>query len=329
VLLVPADRQIRVAAAIAVTVLIALTFGYVHLLGSKFPRGGSLIGGFAPVLWTVVLDGDFTPLAWIVAWTVGLLVGIRERAAAVALISLLGMDIAWRWTGVYQMFVGHPRQVASARYETVLLIPFVIGIALLVQVVMKTRRWVAVSALGVFVVCTALTFRRPFDTLLRPFTIDYEYHFLKKYASTLPSQSRLYVLDAPIDDIGFIDASRVGRFVGTGVEFVAWSERRCEAFMPDSSPTYLYIGSTCSPLIDTPQRQLPSNHAAWMRDCAAIRERASGDPVETIDVPAHKMSWHDFKDATVRLALYRLKDPSICALGPSYPWRSEVTRPSP
>jgi len=114
--------------------------------------------------------------------------------------------------------------------------------------------------------------------------------------------------------------------VGSDVEFVPWSERRCEAFMHDSSPTFLYIGSTCSPLIDAPQRALPSNHAAWMRDCAAIRERASGDPVETLDVPAHRMSWHDFKDTTVRLGLYRLKDPSICVLGPSYPWRPEVTR---
>jgi hypothetical protein len=329
VLLIPADRRTRVAAAVAVAVLLAFAFGYVQVLGSRLDPGGSPVGGFAPILWTVLLDGDFTPLAWIVAWIAGLVVGIRQRAAAVALSSLLGIDMAWRWTGIYEMFVGHPRQVASARYETILLLPFVIGIALLVQAVTRTRRWVAVSALGMMLVCTALTFRRPLDTLLRPFTIDYEYSFLKKHALTLPPESRLYVLDAPIDDIGLIDAPFVGQFVGSSVSFVAWSARRCEAFMHDSSPTYLYVGSNCSPLLDVPQRALPSDYAAWMRACAAIRERASGDPVETIDVPAHKMAWHDFKDTTVRLALYRLRDPSTCALGPSYPWRSEVPSPLP
>jgi hypothetical protein len=246
----------------------------------------------------------------------------------VAVISLLGIDLAWRWTGLYEMLVGYQRQVACARYETILLFPFVIGMALLLQAVTKARRWVAIGAFGILLVCTALTYGRPSNTLLRPFTIDYEYAFLKKHALTLPSKSRLYVLDTPIDDIGLTDAALVGQFVGGSVSFIAWSARRCEAFMDDSAPTFLYVGSSCSPLIDG-RRTLPSDYPAWLRDCAALRERASVDPVETVDVPARKMAWHDFQEPTVRLALYRLGDPSICALGPSYPWRPEVPRPAP
>lgn len=90
--------------------------------------------------------------------------------------------------------------------------------------------------------------------------------------------------------------------------------------MDDGAPTYLYVGSSCSPLVNKPERPLQSGYTAWMNDCAAIRERVNGDAVETIDVPAHRMAWHDFEDATVRLALYRLKNPSICAIGPTYPW---------
>jgi hypothetical protein len=51
---------------------------------------------------------------------------------------------------------------------------------------------------------------------------------------------------------------------------------------------------------------LSADYARWMQ-CAAIRERVD-DPVEDIDVPARKMSWHDFKNRTVRLGLYRLRD---------------------
>lgn len=327
VLLIPAARKVRIAAAMAVAALLVLALEYVQLLSSRLDPG-SPTRGFAPILWTILFDGDFTPLAWVVAWIAGLVVGRPQRAAAVALVSLLGIDMAWRWNGVYEMFVGHPRQVASVRYQMILLLPFAIGIALLIQSVAKERRWVAASVLGVMLACAALTFRRPWDTLLRPFTIDYEYAFLKKQALTLPPGSRLYIADAPIDDIGLIDAPLVGEFVGSSVSFAPWSARRCEAFMDDSAPTYLYIGSVCGPLRDVPGRPLRSDYGVWLRDCAALRERASGDPVEVIDVPARRMAWHDFEDTTVRLAVYRLHDPSICAVSPSYPWRSEVSPPS-
>jgi hypothetical protein len=194
-------RRSRGAVAIALAVLIALAYGYIHTLESKFPGGGNALLSRAPFLWTILLDRNFTPLVWIVAWILGLVVGLRRRAAWVALLSLLGLDVLWRWTGVYTMFVGHARQVASARYESILLVPFAIGMALLVQAAGKARPWLKVSLVAASVACTAVTFRRPFETLLRPFTIDYEYRFLKKFALTLAPHSRLYVFDSPVDEI--------------------------------------------------------------------------------------------------------------------------------
>jgi len=327
-----------------------------------------------PILWTIVLSRDFTPLAWIVAWTAGLVVGAcgrrhfygplpvgslrtansDRRAAWFALLTLLGLDIVWRWANVYSMFVGQERQVASARYETILLVPFAIGMALLIQAVLRptaggpaagvfsmggsplrgasgqdwslvagksgglrrTRLWVRVGLVAAFIVFTAATFQRPYETLLRPFTVDYEYRFLKRQALTLPAGSHLYVFDSPIDDTGFIDAHLVGQFVRSAVSFGSWSERDCDALLHDSSPAYLYIGSSCAALSDAPERPLPASYGRWLDECAAMRERFGAEPVEQIEVPAHKMSWHDFKERTVRIALFRLTEPTICAVGP-------------
>jgi hypothetical protein len=140
---------------------------------------------------------------------------------------------------------------------------------------------------------------------------------------TLPPRSRLYVLDPPIDDTGFLDANAVGQFVGSAVRFEIWSERQCDDLARDATQAYLYIGSSCAELQDNiPSRPLfRAGYARWLQDCTSIRARVAGDAVEEIDVPARKMSWHDFRDGSVRLALYRLKDASTCAIGPWAPPR--------
>jgi hypothetical protein len=322
-LLVPASWRVRVSVGTALAVLIPGTFLYLRYAVESKPPVVTALASQVPLLWTVLFSRDFTPVAWIVAWAVGVVVGVRRRAAWVAVFVLLGLDIAWRRTGLYQMFVGHERQIASARYESVLLVPFAIGIALLIHAILDMNTWLKASVLAAFAVCTVLTYRRPYETLLQPFTIDHEYRFLKKYAATLPPYARLYILDAPMDDIGLLDAHQVGYFVRSAVTFKPWSERDCDELRRDPSPAYLYIGSSCAELVDDAlDRPLwnTRDYPGWMRDCAAIRERVAADPVELIDVPARKMSWHDFKERTVRLALYRLNDPSLCALGPHSQW---------
>lgn len=271
----------------------------------------------AALRWSVLLSRDFTPGAWIVAWSVGLVVGFRRRAAWVALATLAGLGIAWRATGLYDNFVGFERQIASARYQTILLLPFAIGIALLFQAFLAVgTRW-RIGLFAVFLVLSAATYRRPYEALLQPFAVDYEYQFLKRHASALPPGARLYVLESPIDDTGFIDACFVGTFVDSPVRFDRWSNLRCD----DLSETYVYIGSSCADVINRLDRPLQPGYEQWMRECKVIRERLAPNRIEEIDVPARRMSWHELKEPTVRLGLYRLTDPAICALGPR-PWPS-------
>lgn len=329
VLVVSAPRWARAVAALALAALTALALVYVrHILEVSPPRGDSLVGR-APFAWTVLVDRDFTPLAWIVAWMLGLTLGLRRRAAWVALVALLGLDIAWRWTGLYHMFVGHAGQIASARYETILLVPFAIGVALFFQALPAAGARVTASALAAFIVLTAATFQRPYDAILRPFTVDYEYRFLKQSALKLPPGSRVYTLDSPLDDAGLIDARLVGLFAGSTVDFASWLGRECDDLLRDASPTYLYIGSSCAELIDSPTRPLPiPEYIRWIEDCTAIHSRLAGGVVEEIEVPARRMSWHDFKQGRVRLGLYRLTDPSICALGPRTSPPTPLTLPA-
>jgi len=313
-LLVPAPGWTRGVATLALMVLVSLAAAYVHFVVLSKPPSGYPLMARAPLLWTIVFDADFTPLAWIVAWVVGLVVGLRYRAAWVALMTLLGLHILWRWTGIYQMFVGHARQVASSRYEVILLLPFAIGVALFLQAVLAARPRVKVSLVAVFLAFTAATFPRSYDTLLRPFTIDYEYRFLKQHALSLPARSRLYVFDVPLDDVGFLDADLVGQFVGSPVSFSVWSQRRCDDLLGNED-TYLYIGSSCAELVDAPGRALSPDYARWWKNCESIRAAVAADTVERIEVPARKTSWNEFKNRTVPLALYRLRDASICVRG--------------
>lgn len=319
-LLLPASRRARTAVALALVFLFTFAFVYVHqVLHSKLPGGNSFIGE-APFLWTVLFDGHFTPLGWTLAWLLGLVFGLWRRTAWIVLLVVLALDVTWRWTGLYFMFVGHVRQVASARYETILLIPFALGIALFFQAVLETRTLWKVGFIATFVALSAVTFRRPYETLLVPFTVDDEYRFLRHQALTLPPQSRLYVLDPPVDDIGLVDAHMVGRFVGSSVAFSKWSERRCDDMTSASAPAYLYVGSSCAELIDTRDRPLPSpEYARWLQLCTAMRTTLASDVVAQTEVRARKMAYHDFKDPTVHLGVYRLRDPSLCSVDARLP----------
>jgi hypothetical protein len=316
-LVVPADRRLRGAVAIALALLIALALAYSHRVLEYGVSASTFFADRTAILWTVLLSRDFTPLAWIAAWTVGVLVGLRRRPAWFALLAIFGIDLVWRWANVYSMFVGYDRQVASARYEAILLVPLTIGIALFVDFGLHRTRPVRAALLVAFVLWTAATYGRPAETMLGPFTVDQEFRFLKKYAFTLPPRARLYVFDSPVDDIGFVDAQLVGEFVGSAAKFAAWSARRCDDLVRDASPAYLYIGSSCAELVDTAERPLPApEYARWLEECATMRARIGGDAVEEMEVPARKMSWHAFKHRTVRLGVYRLNDPTLCAVGP-------------
>jgi hypothetical protein len=316
-LFVPGRRRERAVAMPALGILMALAFVHVRQIGLSSTGGTHAHSDQLPFLWTVLFSADFTPAAWIVAWVLGLVLGVRRPAAGVALAALIGLHVVWSWTGIYDMFVGIERQVASARYESILLVPFAIGIGLLVESFAPARPWLKICVLGVVLISTGMTLRRPYEVLLRPFTVDYEYHFLRKHALSLPRQSQVYILDSPNDDDGFYDANHVGEFVNSAVRFRNWRERDCDDLRRSVPDSYLYIGSSCAEQVDHPLRHLMrAEHARWIEQCSRIRARVVADAVEERDVPAHKMAWHDFTEKSVRLGLYRLTDASICDLGP-------------
>lgn len=297
-------------------------FVYIRLVVGSTAPGGQWFLGELPFAWSILADPDFLPLGWLPLWVAGILLALRQRAGWLALLSLVGLDLIWRVSGIYPMFVDYPRQVASARYESILLIPFAIAVALLAERIRRLRPALVVAAVVTLVVLTAASWSRPAAVLLTPFTVDYEYRFLRQQAAALPADALLYVLDAPLDDIGFIDAHLVGQFAGSPVPFRPWSERNCGELARRVAPTFLYIGSSCADLVSLPNRELGGDYRQWMRDCGAVRSLVQADLVEQRDVPAHKMSWHDLRDPTVTLAIYRLRDRAICDL--DFPARPQV-----
>jgi hypothetical protein len=312
-LCVPATRRRRSVVGIALALLASLAFVYVRYI---LEYGGQLAGQTrvlfadpATLLWTVVLSGDYTPLAWIIVWTMGLVLGLRQRAAWVAIVILVGLHVTWSSTGLYDSFVGYERQVASARYESILLLPFAIGTALFVQAGLAARPWLKATLCGAFAAVTLMTYPRAYETLLRPFTVDYEYRFLRRHTLTLPPQSQLYILQPPVNDIGFVDADLTGLFVRRDVRFEAWNPLQRDG-LPSGRDAYLYIGSSCAALVDERNRPLGADYPRWLRECASIRSRVAGNALEEIEVPARKMSWHEFEERTVRLGLYRLPQSS-------------------
>jgi hypothetical protein len=73
-LVVPANRPARQAVALALALLTPLAFVYIRYV-LEMGGGQALTGHRLPVQWTILFSRDFTPLAWIVAWTLGLLFG--------------------------------------------------------------------------------------------------------------------------------------------------------------------------------------------------------------------------------------------------------------
>lgn len=258
-LLIPAPWRTRAALGLAGAALLGLASAYVHgvlinIASQPFPAGAMAL------LQSILFSADFTPLAWSAAVGLGLAIGIRRRAAWIGLLILLGLDLTWRWTGMYRMFIDHERQVASARYEALLLLPFVIGLALLADTLRGARPWLRATAAVLFVAATAATWARPANLLLEPFTVDHEYRFLAEHAAALPAGARLYIADPPMDDTGFIDAHLVGRFTGRrpnsgcGASAAATSCRTTPPTCTSAPPA----PSCCRPRARRCRRALPS-----------------------------------------------------------------------
>src|SRR4030095_4363901 len=110
---------------LTVGLLGALGFVYAQRFGhagTALSRTFATLIDPAPLRWTVLLDPDFTPAAWIAMWMLGVLLGLRDRAGWIVVMILLGLNVLWQWTGLYEMFVNVERQGVSSRLQKIPLI---------------------------------------------------------------------------------------------------------------------------------------------------------------------------------------------------------------
>jgi hypothetical protein len=277
VLLLPATRRARGVAMLTVGLLGALGFVYAQRFGhagTALSRTFATLIDPAPLRWTVLLDPDFTPAAWIAMWMLGVLLGLRDRAGWIVVMILLGLNVLWQWTGLYEMFVNVERQVASSRYETILLIPFTIGIACFIRHLAALRGTAQAGVILIVLTGTILTFGRTYDVLLKPFTIDYEYQFLKHHALTLPPRSHVWVFVSPDPDQGFYDANWVGSSLRARWNS-ATGRMKCRTAATSSAPDPNTICTLARPVPRSSRRDA-SRHRSTRRGCGIAHASAAG-----------------------------------------------------
>jgi hypothetical protein len=289
----------------------ALVYLATAFRGSDLAAGHDLTaaGWLAVLRYSALLRPGVTPTPWLVVWIVALVAGARRAPgrAALALLSVLGLTLAWTATPVGGQLVGFELQVASLRYQTLLLVPLGLGLALGLQelIVRWPRRGPrATVALAAVLAAVALV---PPSPALRPTVIDHEYRFLAGRLPALPRAARICVLLPGIPDLGLNDATLVSDFVGRpDIQWVHARDGVCPMADP-VVPTFYYRGAWCTPAQDHPAHRYDADaYAALLADCAALEETAEGTPVAAVDVPAVRWAWYDYSSDTVRIGLYEL-----------------------
>ncbi len=293
--------------------LAALAMLYLATLfrGSDLAAGHDLTAaGWLDVLWySALLRPAVTPIPWVLVWAAALAWAARtnRRPAALALLAFLGLTLAWTATPVGGQLVGFDLQVASLRYQTLLLVPLALGLALAfdgLRIAWPRRGRVGAAGLAAVLAVLALV---PRSEALRPTVIDHEYRFLAATLPALPDGARICVLLPGVPDLGLNDANLVSDFVARpDLHWVYAADGACPAATPET-PTFYYRGSWCSPARDHPaHRYDPNIYAALLADCAGLTTAAEADPVVEARVPAVRWSWYDYETDEARLGLYRL-----------------------
>lgn len=304
-------RSIALGALCAALAGAALVYLATAFRGSDLAAGHDLTAaGWFDVLWySALLRPGITPTPWLVVWIAALLLAARRAPgiAALALSSVLGLTLAWTATPVGGQVVGFDLQVASLRYQTLLLVPLALGLGLgfdALVVRWPRRGRYAAGALAAVLAVIALA---PQSPALRPTVIDHEYRFLAAQLPTLPQAARICVLLPAVPDLGLNDATLVSDFVGRpDLQWVYATDGDCPPADP-AVPTFYYRGAWCTPAQDAPaHRYDPEIYAALLADCAALASAHEGDPVAEVDVPAVRWAWYDYEVETARLGFYRL-----------------------
>ncbi len=220
---------------------------------------------------------------------------------------MLGLTLAWTATPVGVQLVGFDLQVASLRYQTLLLVPLTLGLALAFEgIAVRWPEWGRYGA-GVLAAALALVALIPPSPALRPTIIDHEYRFLAGALPELPLGSRICVLLPSVPDLGFNDATLVSDFVGRpDLQWVYAKDGACPPADP-ATPTFYYRGSWCTPAEDHPaHRYDPVVYASLLEDCRTLVKNAERTLHVEAAIPAVRWAWYDYLEDEARIGFYRL-----------------------
>lgn len=306
-------RSLALGTVCAVGAAAAAVYLSTAFRGSDFAAGHDLtITGWWEVLrHSALMTSSTTPTIWLVLWGAALVAGLvrRRLSAALALVTVLGLTIVWTATPVGEQFAGFELQVASLRYQALLLVPLALGLALFFDGLGRFQPPRGRVAGCVVAGALALAALVPTSPALRPTVIDHEYRFLARELSKLPAGSRICILQPAVSDVGFNDANLVSTFVGR--PDIHWEHAVrgvCPAATP-GVPAFYYRGSWCAPVENQENHRYdPVPYAAFLADCRTLQARHSGAPEVMARIPAVRWAWYDYVDDEALVGLYRLSD---------------------
>lgn len=246
---------------------------------------------------TVWLNTDFTAIAVLGLMVVGALTGIvgRDRVVTWAIAAAVVVAVP---------AIRHPiaeMNLASARYQT-LSLPMVsliaaFGITRVLEAMSRYggRKAVLCGAtiLAVMVVGTSV---EPMRATMARRTIDYEYEFLSKVVTKLPSNARIYIVNPPGHvENGLRFLEEISRF--SGMEGQRWVQVP-PGPLADLSGAFYYRQPVCSSDGETP------GAAAMVAQCERIERSLRLRPLAETTVPAKRFAREGYAGPYVRLGIY-------------------------
>lgn len=262
-----------------------------------------------------IITPSMMPLAHVVFWIAGLLAApaARRRLALCAVATIAGLVTIWVMTPIASHIIGFKLQLASSRYQSILSFPVLLGTALAVERLdlfpWRYKGWIVGLGLALYVG----TYVLPFQAVILPHQIDYEYNFVATESVKLPEEAEIYYLEPPANDLGFVDLPDVSYYVGR--QDLRWSSIGREELdslfsRGDSSNTYYYAGSMCSRVIPNEGRWLDvERYEDWLQACEEIRNRCNtgeGSVVARLEIPARAFAWYQYADPTIELFIARI-----------------------
>jgi len=106
-------------------------------------------------------------------------------------------------------------------------------------------------------------------------------------------------------DTGFTDGQEVRDSSGHRPRWILLTPESCRRAGTVPGDWY-FEGSDCAPALGNGMRTGELVHPGHIRTCAAVRSVLSSGTEVAVEVPARPYNWSWFRDATVRLALYRM-----------------------